>query len=67
MKNPGGVAILILLIGLGCSATYLTHLGTAGRIETQRQALANSSSMVRLVLVRRLSSAVAPAQASGVG
>lgn len=41
MKNPGGVAILILLIGLGCSATYLTHLGTAGRIETQRQALAN--------------------------
>ncbi|WLG99982.1 RnfABCDGE type electron transport complex subunit G [Pseudomonas beijingensis] len=41
MKNPGGVAILILLIGLGSGATYLTHLGTAERIEAQRQALAN--------------------------
>ncbi|WP_413792324.1 MULTISPECIES: RnfABCDGE type electron transport complex subunit G [unclassified Pseudomonas] len=41
MKNPGGVAILMLLIGLGGGATYLTHLGTAGRIEAQQQALAN--------------------------
>ncbi|QKS85008.1 RnfABCDGE type electron transport complex subunit G [Pseudomonas bijieensis] len=41
MNNRGGVAILILVIGLGVGATYLTHLGTAGRIEAQRQALAN--------------------------
>lgn len=41
MKNPGGVTILILLIGLGIGATYLTHLGTVGRIEAQQQALAN--------------------------
>lgn len=41
MNNPLGVAILTLLIGLGIGATYLTHLGTAGRIETQQQALAN--------------------------
>ncbi|MBT2340399.1 MULTISPECIES: RnfABCDGE type electron transport complex subunit G [Pseudomonas] len=41
MKNPGGLAILIVLIGLGCGATYLTHLGTAGRIEARQQALAN--------------------------
>lgn len=43
MKNPGSVAILILLIGLGSGATYLTYLGTAGRIEAQRQALANKT------------------------
>ncbi|MBC3385258.1 RnfABCDGE type electron transport complex subunit G [Pseudomonas sp. SWRI179] len=43
MKNPGGVAILVLLIGLGSGATYLTHLSTTGRIETQRQMLANKT------------------------
>lgn len=43
MKNPGGVAILVLLIGLGSGATYLTHLGTTGRIEAQRQMLANKT------------------------
>lgn len=43
MKNPVGVAILTLLTGLGIGATYLTHLGTAGRIEAQQQAIANKS------------------------
>ncbi|MBV4497475.1 RnfABCDGE type electron transport complex subunit G [Pseudomonas sp. SWRI12] len=43
MKNPGGVAILVLLIGLGSGATYLTQLGTTGRIEAQRQMLANKT------------------------
>lgn len=43
MKNPGGVAILILLIGLCSGATYLTLLSTAGRIEAQRQTLANKA------------------------
>ncbi|WP_260962420.1 RnfABCDGE type electron transport complex subunit G [Pseudomonas citri] len=41
MNNPRGVAILILLIGLGTAATCFTYLGTAERIEAQRQALAN--------------------------
>ncbi|MCJ8204167.1 RnfABCDGE type electron transport complex subunit G [Pseudomonas sp. RGM2987] len=43
MKNPVGVAILLLLTGLGIGATYLMHLGTAGRIEAQRQAVADKS------------------------
>jgi Na+-translocating ferredoxin:NAD+ oxidoreductase subunit G len=43
MKNPGGVAILILLITLGIGAIYLTHIGTAGRIEAQRHAIASGS------------------------
>ncbi|MGN8344267.1 RnfABCDGE type electron transport complex subunit G [Pseudomonas sp. SMV71] len=43
MKNPVGVAILMLLVGLGIGSTYLTHLGTAGRIEAQRQAIADKT------------------------
>lgn len=41
MKHSGGVAILILLTGLGVGATYLTQIGTAERIEARRQASAN--------------------------
>lgn len=41
MKNPRGVAILTLLIGLGIGGTYFTQVRTAGRIEAQQQASAN--------------------------
>jgi electron transport complex protein RnfG len=41
MNKPGGVAILIVLVGLGVGATYLTQISTAGRIENQQQALAS--------------------------
>lgn len=41
MKNPRGVAILALLIGLGVAASYFTQIRTAGRIEAQQQAIAN--------------------------
>lgn len=41
MKNPRGVAILILLISLGIGATYLMQVSTAGRIEAQQRAIAN--------------------------
>jgi Na+-translocating ferredoxin:NAD+ oxidoreductase subunit G len=43
MKNPSGVAILILLITLGISAIYFTHISTAGRIEAQQHAIASRS------------------------
>lgn len=41
MSNPGGVATLILLIGLGVGAAYLTQIGTAEHIEARQQADAN--------------------------
>lgn len=41
MNNPGGVAILIILAGLGIGTTYITQISTAGHIEAQRQAIAN--------------------------
>ncbi|WP_434648714.1 RnfABCDGE type electron transport complex subunit G [Pseudomonas sp. D1-2] len=41
MKKIAGVAILVLLGGLAIGATYLVQTGTAGRIEAQRQAIAN--------------------------
>ncbi|UZE22564.1 RnfABCDGE type electron transport complex subunit G [Pseudomonas sp. B21-056] len=41
MRNPGGLAILALLTGLGLGAIYLVQIGTAERIEAQQQTLAN--------------------------
>jgi electron transport complex protein RnfG len=41
MNNPRGIAILVVLAGLGLAAIYLMQISTTGRIEAQRQAIAN--------------------------
>ncbi|MFL6607955.1 MAG: electron transporter RnfG, partial [Pseudomonas sp.] len=43
MKKTAGVAILTLLAGLGVGVTYVVQINTAGRIEAQRQAIANTT------------------------